>query len=451
MKNKLSFSNHLVIGVMLFALFFGAGNLIFPASLGQNAGTQVWIAITGFLLTGIGLPFLGTLAMGFSGSKNLQELSSRVHPVFAVIFTSLLYLTIGPFFALPRTGAVSFEIGILPFMSQENAQIGLLIFTILFFGLTLLLSLNPTKIVDNVGKYLSPGIIIGLFFLLLFVIIKPMGSFEAPQGNYVSNAFMTGFTEGYNTMDALASLVFGIIVIQAIRSMGVTSTKGILVATAKSGGIAILFLGLIYAGIAYLGATSVNQYGLFENGGPVLSAASEHYFGSFGAILLSVIIFLACLTTSIGLTTACAEYFHTLMPKISYKVFVIFFSIFTCIIANFGLSNIITYSIPVLMLLYPLAIVLIFLTFLSPLFNHARIVYVSVMFVTFLISIIDGFKALCGSLDIEYYGWLQPIVEFYESVLPFYSVGLGWLIPFVIVTLVTGIIAKFEKTEVKSV
>ncbi|MER2078163.1 branched-chain amino acid transport system II carrier protein [Psychrobacillus psychrotolerans] len=451
MKNKLSFSNHLVIGVMLFALFFGAGNLIFPASLGQNAGTQVWIAITGFLLTGIGLPFLGTLAMGFSGSKNLQELSSRVHPVFAVIFTSLLYLTIGPFFALPRTGAVSFEIGILPFMSQENAQIGLLIFTILFFGLTLLLSLNPTKIVDNVGKYLSPGIIIGLFFLLLFVIIKPMGSFEAPQGNYVSNAFMTGFTEGYNTMDALASLVFGIIVIQAIRSMGVTSTKGILVATAKSGGIAILFLGLIYAGIAYLGATSVNEYGLFANGGPVLSAASEHYFGSFGAILLSVIIFLACLTTSIGLTTACAEYFHTLMPKISYKVFVIFFSIFTCIIANFGLSNIITYSIPVLMLLYPLAIVLIFLTFLSPLFNHARIVYVSVMFVTFLISIVDGFKALCGSLDIEYYGWLQPIVDFYEDVLPFYSVGLGWLIPFVIVTLVTGVIARFEKKEVKSV
>ncbi|MEK5208780.1 MULTISPECIES: branched-chain amino acid transport system II carrier protein [Psychrobacillus] len=451
MKNKLSFSNHLVIGVMLFALFFGAGNLIFPASLGQNAGTQVWIAITGFLLTGIGLPFLGTLAMGFSGSKNLQELSSRVHPVFAVIFTSILYLTIGPFFALPRTGAVSFEIGILPFMSQDNAQIGLLIFTILFFGLTLLLSLNPTKIVDNVGKYLSPGIIIGLFFLLIFVIIKPMGSFEAPQGNYVSNAFMTGFTEGYNTMDALASLVFGIIVIQAIRSMGVTSTKGILVATAKSGGIAILFLGLIYAGIAYLGATSVNEYGLFANGGPVLSAASEHYFGSFGAILLSVIIFLACLTTSIGLTTACGEYFHTLMPKISYKAFVIFFSIFTCIIANFGLSNIITYSIPVLMLLYPLAIVLIFLTFLSPLFNHARIVYVSVMFVTFLISIVDGFKALCGSLDIEYYGWLQPIVDFYEDVLPFYSVGLGWLIPFVIVTLVTGVIARFEKKEVKSV
>lgn len=443
MNTKLSFSNYLVIGVMLFALFFGAGNLIFPASLGQNAGTNVWPAVIGFLATGIGLPFLGTLAMGFSGSKNLQELSSRVHPVFAVIFTSLLYLTIGPFFALPRTGAVSYEVGIQPFLGEEYAQIGLLIFTILFFGITLLFSLNPSKIVDNVGKYLSPGIIIGLFILLLFVVINPMGGFEAPQGNYVDKAFMTGFTEGYNTMDALASLVFGIIVITAIRQMGVTTTKGIISATAKSGGIAVFFLGAIYAGIAYLGATSTEIFGLFDNGGPVLSSASEHYFGAFGAILLTIIIILACLTTSIGLLTACGEYFHTLMPKISYKSFVIFFAVFTCIIANFGLSNIITYSIPVLMLLYPLAIVLIFLTFLSPLFNHARLVYASVIAVTFLISVIDGFKALCGTLEIEYYGWLKPIVAFYENSLPFYDVGLGWLIPFLVVTLFTGIISKF--------
>ncbi|MEK4487545.1 branched-chain amino acid transport system II carrier protein [Psychrobacillus sp. FSL H8-0484] len=445
MNNKLSFSNHLVIGVMLFALFFGAGNLIFPASLGQNAGTNVWIAVIGFLITGIGLPFLGTLAMGFSGSKNLQELSSRVHPKFAVIFTSLLYLTIGPFFAMPRTGAVSFEIGILPFMNADYAQIGLLVFTIIFFGVTLWLSLNPSKIVDNVGKYLSPGILIGLFILLFFVVIKPMGDFGQPQGNYVDNAFMTGFTDGYNTMDALASLVFGIIVINAIRSMGVTSTKGILVATAKSGAIAVFFLGVIYAGIGYLGATSVNLFGLFDNGGPVLSSASGHYFGSYGAVLLSVIILLACLTTSIGLLTACGEYFHTLMPKISYKAFVIFFSVLTCVIANFGLSNIITYSIPVLMLLYPLAIVLIFLTFLSPLFNHARIVYVTVVFVTFLISIVDGLKSLCDSLGLEYFSWLKPIVSFYDGFLPFYGVGLGWLIPFIILTLITGLIARIQK------
>lgn len=444
MDNKLSFSSYLVIGVMLFALFFGAGNLIFPASLGQNAGTSLWFAIIGFLITGIGLPFLGTLAMGFSGSKNLQELSSRVHPTFAVIFTSLLYLTIGPFFALPRTGAVSYEIGIMPFVNSEYTQIGLLIFTVVFFGLTLWLSLNPSKIVDNVGKYLSPGILIGLLILLVFVIFKPMGEFSTPQGSYIDNAFMTGFTEGYNTMDALASLVFGIIVINAVRSMGVTSKKGILAATAKSGAIAIFFLGIIYAGIGYLGATSVDLFGIMENGGPVLSAASEHYFGSFGAILLAIVIILACLTTSIGLTTACAEYFHTLIPSFSYKAFVIIFSVFTCVIANFGLSNIITYSVPVLMLLYPLAIVLILLAFLSPLFYHARFVYVAVMICTFLISIIDGLKALCDSLEIEYFGWLESILDFYDNVLLFYDVGLGWIVPFVIITLITGVIARIN-------
>ena len=153
-------------------------------------------------------------------------------------------------------------------------------------------------------------------------------------------------------------------------------------------------------------------------------------------------------TTSIGLLTACGEYFNTLMPKISYKAFVIFFSVFTCIIANFGLSNIITYSIPVLMLLYPLAIVLILLTFASPLFNHARIVYVSVTAVTFLISVIDGFKALCKSLEIEYFGWMKPIISFYENYLPFYDVGLGWLVPFIVITVVTGLIARMKNTKV---
>ncbi|MCM3357528.1 MULTISPECIES: branched-chain amino acid transport system II carrier protein [unclassified Psychrobacillus] len=442
MDNKLSFSSYLVIGIMLFALFFGAGNLIFPASLGQNAGTSLWVAIIGFLITGIGLPFLGTLAMGFSGSKNLQELSSRVHPIFAIIFTSLLYLTIGPFFALPRTGAVSYEIGIMPFINSEYTQIGLFVFTVIFFGLTLWLSLNPSKIVDNVGKYLSPGILIGLLILLVLVIFKPMGDFSAPQGSYVDNAFMTGFTEGYNTMDALASLVFGIIVINAVRAMGVTSKKGILAATAKSGAIAIFFLGVIYAGIGYLGATSVDMFGIMDTGGPVLSAASEHYFGSFGAILLAIVIILACLTTSIGLTTACAEYFNTLIPAVSYKVFVIVFSVFTCVIANFGLANIITYSVPVLMLLYPLAIVLILLAFLSPLFYHSRLVYVVVMFFTFLISIVDGLKALCESLEIEYFGWLQSILNLYDNILPFYGVGLGWVIPFIVITVITSLIAR---------
>ncbi|MFS0644523.1 branched-chain amino acid transport system II carrier protein [Siminovitchia sp. 179-K 8D1 HS] len=442
MNNKLTFSSYFVIGVMLFALFFGAGNLIFPALLGQNAGTNIWPAVLGFLITGTGLPLLGVLAMGFSGSSNLQELASRIHPWYAVVFTSLLYLTIGPFFAAPRTGAVAYDIGISPFVGADYTKAGLFIFTFLFFAVTLWLSLNPSKIVDRVGKILSPGIIILLAVLLITAIVNPIGPIDSPQGAYTSDAFVKGFMEGYNTMDALASLVFGIIVINAIRSIGVTSKAGVLSATVKSGVVATFFLAIIYVGIAYLGATTTKAFGLFDTGGPVLSQASSYYFGTFGSVMLAIIIILACLTTSIGLITACGEYFHTLLPNVSYKLFVIFFSLLSFTVANFGLANIINYSIPILMFLYPLAIVLMLLTFLSPLFNHARLVYVSVAAVTFCISIMDGFKTFCQLFDIPYFGWMRPIISFYEHTLPLYKAGLGWLVPALIVILITGVISR---------
>lgn len=447
MKDKLSFSSYLAIGFMLFALFFGAGNLIFPAQLGQYAGTNIWPAAVGFLITGVGLPLMGILAMGFSGSRNLQDLAGRVHPIYGIFFTALLYLTIGPFFAAPRTGTVAYEIGIAPFIGEGSQQTGLFIFTIIFFAIALLFSLFPGKIVNNVGKVLAPSLVLLIAVLLLIVLINPMGTIQSPQEAYQSGAFMGGFLEGYNTMDALASLVFGIIVINAIRSMGVTSKGEVLRATAKSGIIAISLLGIIYVGIAYLGATSTGVLGLFDTGGPVLSGAASYYFGTFGSIMMAIVIILACLTTAIGLITANAEYFHTLFPKISYKVLVVFFSTLTFVIANFGLANIITYSIPVLMFLYPLAIVLMLLTFISPMFNHKRFVYVATTAVTFLISIFDGLKALCNSLGLDYFDWMVPVVSFYEQVLPFYNEGLGWLLPALIVILITGLTSKFQKVS----
>ncbi|WP_432357981.1 branched-chain amino acid transport system II carrier protein [Sporosarcina sp. UB5] len=452
MQNKLSFSSFLIIGVMLFALFFGAGNLIFPAQLGQNAGSNIWPAVIGFLITGVGLPFLGILAMGFSGSKNLQELASRVHPVYAVLFTSLLYLTIGPFFAAPRTGAVAFDIGISSFVPEGSMHIALFIFTLIFFGITLWLSLNPAKIVDRIGKFMSPAIIVLLLVLLVVAFINPMGAIQSPVDAYANGAFMKGFMEGYNTMDALASLVFGIIVINVIRSMGVTDNVQILSATAKTGFVASGFLALLYVGIAYLGATTTEKFGILGTGGPVLSGAASYYFGTFGSVMLAVVIILACLTTSIGLVTACAEYFHTIIPKVSYKKFVLVFTTFCFIVSNFGLSNIITYSIPVLMFLYPLCVVLILLTFTSPLFNHSRFVYVSATAVAFLISVIDGVKTLYGTLgfvESDWPNWLTSIVGFYNQVLPLYSDGLGWLLPVVIVIVITGIIAKLYQPSVR--
>jgi len=426
-----SFASFVSIGFMLFALFFGAGNLIFPAHLGQLSGDNIWLAAAGFLSTGVGLPLLGVLAMAYSGSDNLQGLASRVHPIYGLLFTILLYLSIGPFFAAPRTGTVAYEVGISPFIPESFTSLGLFIFTAVYFLVTLLFALYPAKIVDNIGKILAPTLFILLGILLTVAIIKPMGAIGQPEESYVgkSTSFINGFLEGYNTMDALASLVFGIIIIQVVTSLGIKSRKGIFFATAKSGIIATLLLAVIYVGIMYLGATSVFELGYFDNGGPVLNGVAHYYFGTFGAIILALVIILACLTTAIGLMIANAEYFHTLFPRISYKVFVIIFTTATFIIANFGLNNIITFSIPVLMFLYPLAIVLIILAFTSKLFRHARIVYIIAIGVTFCISMFNGLQTLTESLGIDDFFWMKPIVHFYIDVLPLYEAGLGWLLP----------------------
>lgn len=450
-KKGVSFSEYLVIGVMLFALFFGAGNLIFPAQLGQLAGTNLWSAIIGFLITGVGLPLLGVIAIGFSGTNNLQELSSRVHPVYGVLFTSLLYLTIGPFFAIPRTATVPFEVSISPLLGDMNPKFSLFMFSFIFFGITLWLSLNPSKIVDRVGKFLSPALITLLIILIVLSVLNPIGKAGVPQGDYAANPLAKGFIEGYNTMDALASLVFAIIVINSIKALGVKSEKGILKATFKSGLISAIFLGVIYVGIAFMGSVTVEKYGLFDTGGPVLSSVASYYLGAFGLVLLAIIMILACLTTSIGLITSCAEYFHTLIPSIGYKTLAVIFSVFSFVIANFGLANIISYSIPVLMFLYPLTIVLMLLTFLSPMFHHSQLVYVSTISVTFLISIVDGLKAFCNSLGIDYFGWLSSIMNFYNEYLPFYSQGLGWLVPALLVIIVTGVISRIYEVQGKTV
>lgn len=444
----MSRSNYIILGFTLFALFFGAGNLIFPAELGQYSGGNLYIAAFGFAITGVGLPLLGIMAIGFSNSNNLQALASRVHPVYGVLFTVMLYLTIGPFFAAPRTGAVAYEIGFAPFISETNLGLGLFIFTIVFFGITLWLSLNPAKLVDRIGKVLAPALVFLLAILLITVFFNPMSEIGEAQNDYVSAPFMTGFIEGYNTMDALASLVFGIIIINAVSSMGIKSRKGILSATAKAGLVAVFLLGAIYLGIAYLGATSTGVLGLFDTGGPVLSGAASHYFGTVGMILLAILITLACLTTSIGLMTACGEYFNTLIPGISYKVFVILFTLLTFVIANFGLAQIINYSLPVLMFLYPLAMAIIILAFASPLFKHKRFVYILTISVTFLVSIIDGIQTLCDTLEIKYFSWLNSIMTFYNSYLPLYAEGLGWFIPIMIILIISTIgIRIFDENE----
>lgn len=446
MDKKIPFSTYAVIGTMLFGMFFGAGNLIFPIQMGQLAGTNYWLALIGFLVTAIGLPFLGILAIGLSGSNGLRDLASRVHPVFGVSFAVVLYLTIGPFFAIPRTATVPFVVGFEPFIDPSQAKMWLAIFSLIFFAVVFYFSLNPAKIMDYIGKYLTPAFLIFLFVLIGISLFSPMGSFVEPAGAYINDAFMTGFKEGYNTMDALASLAFGIIVINAIKRTGITDKKEIAKATWKSGIFAMSLMMLIYGLIAFMGASSVTTIGTFDNGGQIFAAVADHYFGSYGAILLAIIIVLACLKTSIGLITSCSEFFHEVFPKVSYKTFVVLLCVVSFTIANVGLTNIITYAIPVLMFLYPLAIVLIFLALASPLFKGKQNVFATAILITFFVSIIDGYNALVESVPGFEIGFLTSVAEFYESVLPFYSIGLGWIVP-ALIGVVIGLVIPSKTSE----
>lgn len=424
MSNKVPFSFVVVIGLMLFALFFGAGNLIFPAMLGQSAGTNIWSANAGFLVTGVGLPLIGVLAFGFSGKDDLQSLANRVHPIFGVVFTSVLYLAIGPLFALPRAGSVSFEIGVTPFLSKDPSFVPLFIFTLIFFGITCFFSLNPAKIVDIVGKILTPIKLTFIGTLVIVAFIHPIGAFQAPAQDYTSHAFFKGFQEGYLTMDTLASFVFGIIIINAIKAKGATTKKQIIAVCAKATAIAAIILATIYTSLSYMGASSVEKLGHLDNGGKVLANVSNYYFGTYGGLLLGLMITVACLTTSIGLVTACASFFHKLFPKVSYKTIVVILSVFSAIIANVGLTQLIAISIPVLTAIYPLAIVLIVLTFLHPLFKGRAAVYQGSLFFTFIVSLFTGLNAANVHIKV--------INDLFTRVLPMYNIGLGWIVPAVV-------------------
>ncbi|MEG2602609.1 MAG: branched-chain amino acid transport system II carrier protein, partial [Carnobacterium sp.] len=404
----------------------------------------------GFLVTGIGLPFLGVVAIGVSKSDGLFDLASRVHPIYGIFMTVALYMTIGPFFALPRTGTVSYEIGIAPYLPSQYQTIGLLLFTVIFFAIALAFSMKPTKILIWVGKILNPLFLVFLAILIVTAFLKPMGviSEAAVHGNYVTEPFITGFTQGYNTMDALASLAFGIIVVQTIKGLGVRNPSNIAIDTIKSGIVSVILMAVIYGSLAYIGATSVGQFEVSENGGIALAQIAQHYFGSFGSVLLAIIVTVACLKTAIGLITACSETFCEMFPNsFSYRTYVILFTLLACGIANVGLTKIISLSIPVLMFLYPLAITLIFLALLSPLFKNRQVVYVTTTIFTIFVSIADGLNALPAG--VKSISFIDNILAFYSRYLPLFDIGMGWVFPAILGLIIGWIIILVKKKELR--
>lgn len=427
-SNKGFFSENIAIGFMLFALFLGAGNIIFPPQLGQMAGENILVSMIGFLITGVGLPLLGIIAVAKNGG-DLEVLAGRINPYFGIIFTSIVYLSIGPFFAIPRTGAVSYSIGVAPFLSEtmQESWIPLFLTTLVFFGITLYLAYNPTKIVDRVGKILTPALLIVICLLAIKAVVTPLGEIGSAQGTYIDNAFGESFIQGYLTMDVLASLVFGIVIVQSLAARGVMEKAAQIKITVFAGIVAAVGLAFVYVLLGYIGVTSTSAIGFHDDGGTIISLAAKALYGQAGSIILSATIILACLTTSVGLLSANATFFHKIFPKISYHVYLIIFAVFSFGVSNFGLAELINLSLPVLVAIYPIAIVLMVFALFGNLFNHAPSVYGVALIFTGVVALYDGIKQ--AGFTIEAY-------DNFLSIFPFYEQGIAWVVP----ALVGGII-----------
>ena len=422
MNNNMSLAKVLPIGLMLFSFFFGAGNLIFPPALGQLAGDNLPAAIFGFCFSGVGLPLMGILAMAILNSDDPNELASPMSPAFGKAITILCALTIGPFFAIPRTCAVSFDTGILLLLPPGYETMGLALYSVFFFGLTYFLSVNPSKIVDNIGKIMSPLLLLCLGILITCVIIDPMGSLQPANGVYKNVPFFKGFQEGYNTMDLLCTMLYGAATLKAIQSQGITEQKQLTKMCIYAGIIAAICLALIYGALAYAGASSTAVFGIVSNGGQLLNMISVHYMGFPGQVVLALIIFFACITTSIGLTTSISSYFHELSGKqVLYQRFCLYICLFSLVVSNFGLNNIIKFSIPVICMLYPIVIAIVILNVGQSIFKRDKAIFRICLTLTTIFAIFDGLRA--GGFD------LRSLDSFLTQYLPFFDVGFGWLLP----------------------
>ena len=448
MKQKLSGRDYTYVASMLFGMFFGAGNLIFPVHMGQMAGSNIWPAVIGFCVTGVGLPLLGVAALGISRSSGLFELGSRVGKPYSMFFTCLLYLTIGPFFAIPRCATTSFTVGLEQVLPQGgNMRLCLLAFSAAFFAAALFFSLRPGKILVWVGKVLNPCFLLFLGILVIVAMLRPGAAVGAvvPEGAYASQPFFTGFLEGYNTMDALASLAFGIVVVQVIRGLGVTEPDAVAGSTVRAGIFSCLLMAAIYVAVTIVGVQSRGLFETSENGGIALAQIAQHYLGSVGLLILAATVTLACLKTSVGLITSCAETFTGLFPKgPTYRVWAVIFSLVSLLFANFGLSSIIGYSVPVLMFLYPLAITLIALSLFGKFFAYDRAVFVWTTALTLVGALYDFAAALPAPLLAACR--LDGVLAMLRETLPLAKLGLFWVLP-ALLGLVIGLILHFVRSK----
>ncbi len=425
------------MGLTLFSMFFGAGNLIFPPFLAYQAGHATWPAMIGFCVTAIGFPVLGVVAVAKAGG--LETLAKRVSPWFAQVFVLLAYLSIGPGLAIPRNSVTSFEMAVLPFVG-ENAPVHLLqiIYSCVFFLVAVLVAMQPEKLSDRLGKVMTPVLLTLIVVTLAGCLFTPNHGYGDVSQTYAKHTVIKGFLDGYQTMDAIAALNFGFVIALNIRTKGVDGDKQVVGETVHAGWIAGALLLAVYCALAHIGGVASGMVEGATNGARTLTGMVGILYGPVGNVILAVIFVIACLNTCIGLLSCCSEYFHKLLPKVSYRAWVIFFAAGSLIVANVGLDQLLSVSVPILGAIYPVCILLILLGMCHQWLERFPAVYpVSVLF-TGIVSIISMLKDLhvCPAFLQKALAWL-----------PFAKQGLPWVLPAVVGILLGMLISTLKKRK----
>jgi branched-chain amino acid transport system II carrier protein len=440
MKNNLTKEQFFSVAIMLFGLFFGAGNLIFPPLLGKQAGGATFQSLLAFGITAVVFPILGVVAV--AKTKGLSNLASKVDKYFAIVFTTMIYMAIGPGLGIPRAGSLPFEMAVAPFL-PENVSLSLsrLVYTFVFFLVAYLVCLKPNKLVTRMGKFLTPALLVLITVMFVGVLFKNPNAVTSPVGDYATSSTVKGFLEGYNTMDTIAALNFGLVISLAVKSFKVEDEEKVIGYTVRVGLVAGSFLFVIYAMLAYIGMTTSGLTGDVKNGAEILTTVSQYVFGKFGIVLLASIFTLACLTTCIGLITSISKFFETMTKeKVSYHKWIVFWTFLSFLVANFGLNTILKVSVPVLVAIYPVSIVLILLGLTEKYFGYNKFTYRLVCYTVTFISVVEALLSV--KLNI-------PFVTELVSSLPFFSLSLGWVLPMILTWLV-GMASKLVEGKVSA-